>query len=86
MGTLSQYHTQFLEFGSETLTRDFKKAKQHIQSRVQQKKPKNCPPTVDPKFLLKLEAGKVHRFFFFLHLTFNFCFSLIQITCQNFRS
>ena len=40
MGTISQYHTQFLEFGSEILTRDFKQSEQHIQTRIQKKKKK----------------------------------------------
>ena len=69
MGKISHYHTQFLEFGSEILTRDFTQAKQHMQSRMQKKK-KNRPPTVGPKLMLKLEAGKIASIFFF------FCTSL----------
>ena len=65
MGTISQYHTQFLEFGSEILTRDFKQTKQHIQSRMRKKNKKKCPSTVGPNFLLKLEAGKSASFSFF---------------------
>ena len=57
IGTISQYHAQFLEFGSEILTRDLKRAKHHIQTRMKRKQ-KNCPPTASPKLLLKLEAGK----------------------------
>ena len=38
IGTISQYHTHFLEFGSEILTRDFKQAEQDIQNRMQKKK------------------------------------------------
>ena len=55
--TISQYHTQFLEFGSEILTRDLEHAEQNILQ-VGCKKKKSCPPTAGPKFLLKLEAGK----------------------------
>ena len=81
--TISQYHTQFLEFGSEILTRGLEQAEQHLTSRMQRKK-KSCPPTAGPKFLLKLEAGKSAKKK--LHLTRNVLFSVIQITCQNFRS
>ena len=84
IGTLSQYHTQFWEFGSEILTRDLKQAEQHIQTRMQKKK---CPPTARPKFLLKLEAGKRASYFFYFRISLLLFFlTLIQITCQNFRS
>ena len=72
MGTISQHHTQLLEFGSEIVTRDFKQAKPHIQSRMKTKQ-KQLSSYGRPKFLLKLEAGKsASIFFFFLHLTSTF--------------
>ena len=37
IGTVSQYHTLFLEFGSKILTREFKQAEQDIQNRMKKK-------------------------------------------------
>ena len=67
--TISQYHTQLLESGSEIWTRYLKQAEQHLTSRMKKKKKKKCPPTAGPKFLLKLEAGKSARKKKKMHLT-----------------
>ena len=70
IGTISQYHTQFSELGSEILTRDFKQAEQDIQNRMQ-KRIEKMSYYGRPKFLLKFEAGKSTSIFFV------FCISLL---------
>ena len=62
IGTISQYNTQFLEFGSEILTRDLKQDEQHIQTRMQKK---NVLLRPAQNFCWSLRRGKVNRFFFF---------------------